>query len=291
MPDFRRALAVYEEVLAAEPGYAPAWAGISFAEWWIGSFGEAADVGLRVRAKEAADRAILLAPDVADGYLARGLVRRDFEFDWAGSRSDLERARGLRPSNADNLLNLAYLVGILGNLPEALDFARRATEVDPLDPEAWVVLGALHHFSGDAERARLALSRALEISPQHTDAQITLCNVLVAAGRAEEALAVAALAPLEWLRSFCAALAEHDLGHSAESQAALGSLIARSGTVAAYQIAQNFAWRDDPDRAFLWLERAYVQRDSGLGAVRVDPLFHKLHGDARWDPFLRKMKL
>jgi hypothetical protein len=37
------------------------------------------------------------------------------------------------------------------------------------------------------------------------------------------------------------------------------------------------------------LERAYAQRDSGLGETQSWPLLRKLHGDPRWESFLGKM--
>ena len=48
---------------------------------------------------------------------------------------------------------------------------------------------------------------------------------------------------------------------------------------------------DVTDRAFEWLERAYLQRDSGLPQMQSWPLPRNLHGDARWEPFLQKMGL
>ena len=57
----------------------------------------------------------------------------------------------------------------------------------------------------------------------------------------------------------------------------------------AYQIAEAFAWRGENERSFEWLERAYVQRDPGLGHTFTDPFFAPLHEDPRWPLFLRKM--
>ena len=59
----------------------------------------------------------------------------------------------------------------------------------------------------------------------------------------------------------------------------------------AYQIAQVYAIRGEPDLAFEWLERAFDQRDSGLHYVMADPDVRSLHADPRWDAFLRKMGL
>ena len=42
--------------------------------------------------------------------------------------------------------------------------------------------------------------------------------------------------------------------------------------VVAYQIAAVYAFRGEADRAFEWLDRAYVQRDGGLTEMKGDPL-------------------
>jgi hypothetical protein len=39
------------------------------------------------------------------------------------------------------------------------------------------------------------------------------------------------------------------------------------------------------------LERARRQRDAGLPGLRTDTLLPNLHGDPRWDAFLRTMGL
>jgi hypothetical protein len=80
-------------------------------------------------------------------------------------------------------------------------------------------------------------------------------------------------------------------GRHAESEAALQELIAKHQGEAAYQVAQVYAARAEPDLAFAWLERAYAQRDGGLSSTKPDPLLRPLHNDPRWGAFLRKMGL
>lgn len=292
LADSRRAVALFEKVLSMEPGYAPAWAGLSLAAIWIAGFSDApADFAMRKKALVAAERAIGLAPSLGDGYLARGEIRRDFEFDWKGSRADLERALSLSPASPRMLLSYGYLLAAMGRLPEARELLERATDSDPLDPEAWVILGAVLDLGGDMRAAETAVRRALEISPENTDAIATLCNVLVAAGRPAEALEVATASSMDWLRLSVRALALHDLGDSDGAREALAQLIARHAGTAAYQVAEVQAHRGDRDAAFAWLDRARAQRDSGLVFVRGDPLLRALHEDARWQAFLSKMGL
>lgn len=44
----------------------------------------------------------------------------------------------------------------------------------------------------------------------------------------------------------------------------------------AHQIAEAYAFRGEGDQAFVWLERAYRQRDAGLACcLKTDPLLKK----------------
>ena len=72
---------------------------------------------------------------------------------------------------------------------------------------------------------------------------------------------------------------------------ALDDLVTRAGRDAPYEIALVYAWRGDRDRAFEWLERAYLQHDIALRNVKVEPLLRGLHGDARFPALLREMGL
>jgi hypothetical protein len=48
------------------------------------------------------------------------------------------------------------------------------------------------------------------------------------------------------------------------------------------------AWRDEKDKAFEWLDRAYAQRDIGLAELKGEQLFRNLFRDSRWAAFLKE---
>ena len=61
---------------------------------------------------------------------------------------------------------------------------------------------------------------------------------------------------------------------------------------AAFQIAKVHGYWGDADRAFEWLERAYLQRDPDLVSVGKNScLLQNLQGDPRWRPFFERMGL
>ena len=73
--------------------------------------------------------------------------------------------------------------------------------------------------------------------------------------------------------------------------AALRELIEKDAKGSAVQIAFGYSYRGETNLAFAWLERAYVQCDHGLGMMKGAMQPRNLHGDPRWQPFLKKMGL
>jgi hypothetical protein len=86
-------------------------------------------------------------------------------------------------------------------------------------------------------------------------------------------------------------LAYHALGRKKESDVALSEFIAKYHADAAYQIAAVYAFRNQSDEAFEWLERAYAQRDGGLIETKMDPLLKNLRKDPRYIALLKKLNL
>jgi TolB-like protein len=291
---FRRAQLAYEKAVALDPAYAPAWAGLALATFWVADSSEsaAALAAGQERAVEAADKAITLGRDLPDGYLARGFVRVPIQWDWEGSRADMEKALALRPGDPDTLSEYATVVlRPLNRLPEAIAALRKASESDPLNPRIWSALGNSLAMDGQRGPAREAFNRSLEISPDQSFTPYNLSLTFLLDGKAADALATSQRSTNEVFRLAGTALAQHGLNREGEAQQALDQLIARWGHGAAYQIAQNYAWRDEQDHALEWLERAVKQRDGGLVNIKVDPLLRKLHGDPRYAALLKKMNL
>mgnify|MGYP001032824281 CR=1 FL=1 len=67
--------------------------------------------------------------------------------------------------------------------------------------------------------------------------------------------------------------------------------VARKSGSSGSQIAEVYAWRGEPDKAFEWLERAYAQNDGSLPFIKADPLMKSVQSDPRFAAFLRKLGL
>jgi hypothetical protein len=87
------------------------------------------------------------------------------------------------------------------------------------------------------------------------------------------------------------ALAYHAAGRHQESDSALAELIATHSQDGAYQIAEGYAYRGEIDQAFVWLDRAYQERDTALPNLKIDPLLKSLHQDPRYTKMLNAVGL
>jgi TolB-like protein/Tfp pilus assembly protein PilF len=281
---FRRAVNAYRKAVELDPHYAAAYAELALAQFFASNN---TDTTEHQRALESADKAVQLAPDEADGYSARELVRLWVSWDWAGAQADSDMALALAPGDSRVQRHTAVLMRALGRLPEAIAAARKATEFDPLSSTAWMVLSDSLTVNRQFAAAHEAIRRALEIQPESTSALDSLGTLQLLEGKALEALATFRQKKDEG----GVAMAEHTLGHANESQQALGQLIAKHAQDAPADIAHVYAWLGERDQAFDWLDRAYRQHDTNLAEIKADLLLNSLLGDPRYKALLRKMNL
>ncbi len=288
--DLEKSVSYYQQAVSLDPNYALAWAGLAEARHWQAGSGHVPVAEGYREARAAAQRALTLDPNLADPHAALGSIQMWYDWDWAGADASLHRALELEPRNAHVARNAAALARTLGRLDEALALSRRAVELDPLSAYAHYTLGYTAYHAGRLDEATAALKKALELAPDHSWARATLAFVYLAQARPQQALAEMEQGRDPFWRAHVETLAHHALGQKKESDAAL-EIAKKSADHSAYQIAEAYAYRGEADQAFEWLERAYAQRDPGCAFVKGDPLLKSLHGDPRWAPFLKKMRL
>jgi TolB-like protein len=286
--DYQRAMAACRKAIELDPGYAAAYAELAVAEALVAD--RTVDTALLKQAQARADKAIEMAPDEADGYAARGLMRR-FEWDWTGAQADLEKALALDPGDIRVQQRYGFLLGSLGRVPEAIAAMRKATNLDPLSSLSWTSLGGELIANRQFAAAHEALQHALDIDPESSYALFNLGMLQLLENHAAQAVATFRPIGDEVFGPTGTAMAEHTLGHADASKQALDPLIAKYSNAAAYQIAEVYAWRGEKDLAFEWLDRAYRQRDGGMAQIKEDPTLASLHDDARFAALVRKLKL
>ncbi len=275
--------------IAQDPDYAAAYACLGRAEAFRGDL--SGDRSALTRANAAVERAIALAPESADGYSARAMLRANFLWDWSGASADFGKALAINPNDSTTLLGYSGLLETQGQFSEGLEHLDQAIRIDPLVATSYSLRGRLLLDSGDLSAARTAFQQLLKINPAHPHANVDIATIDLLDGRPEQARTDLQQSGAPGWRLIGTAMVEYTLGHKDQSDRALDQMIAGSAQYAAYQIAEVYAWRGQKDQAFQWLERAYAQHDGGLPEIKGDPVMASLRTDPRYHAFLVKMKL
>jgi TolB-like protein/tetratricopeptide (TPR) repeat protein len=279
-------IALYEQALAIDNTYAPAWDGIA-----EGTFGQlylavvSTDQGLP-RARRAIDQALAHDPGYAPAYARLAMIEAYVENDLARGAQHLEQGLALDPANLD-LLGAGALIGRqLGRLDKAIALGKLLVARDPLNVAGHDRLCTLYFYAGRLDEALDSCREVLALSPDFAGTLIS--QIMLLKGDPHAALAAAQQEPAEPWRLVGLSMAYHALGREADSDAVLTTLIREHASLMTIDIAYVLAVRGDADGAFEWLERVVSERQVGLMQIHLYPMFESLHSDPRWLPFLRK---
>ena len=279
----------FERATQLDPTYALAWVGLSRARNWQAVSGLIpSEEGHRL-AREAVERALLLNPNLAAAHNQMGRIKRLVDFDWAGADASIQRALALDPGDPENVRSAAFGAAMVGHLDDALLLLRRAIDLDPLNALSWVAVGQTKYYMGQLDEAATDVKKALELDPDVFSGHIVLSEIYIMHGRSQDAFSEIKLVQPAASRPFLNAIAYHALGRENESNAALSELIAKYHANNAYQIAEVYAFRNQSNEAFTWLDRAYLQRDDSLIETKIDPLLRNLRHDPRYAALLKKL--
>jgi tetratricopeptide (TPR) repeat protein len=293
--DLEKARVFLERAAELDPKFPLAWAALSqvwnLQTGWSDKLTRAEfDAGV-VRAKEAADRALKLDPDLPEALTARFAIQFYFDFDWKGGAETIKRAQALAPSDPLVLISAAQVAAIFGDYAGAVDLARRAVALDPVNAQVRVYLGSALLQARKPAEARTEYKRVAELNPSTPWAYAGGGMADLFERKNAEALVAAEHETTEFARLVVSAVALWNLGRKEESDAALATLIKDDADVGAFQIAEIYSGRGDKDKAFLWLDRARRQRDPGIAYYPNDPLLDSLRADPRWATFRRSIGL
>ena len=288
--DFRKAIDYYDQAIEVDPHYALAYAERAEAWAFMGDL-----TGQRPtaypKARSDAEKAVAIAPELAEARAALGWVRCLAEWRFAQGLAELKRAKELSPANPTANDLLARIIVYLGRFDEAERQARQAVELDPLSTVTQGNLARVLFYVGKLDESDAVARKAAELQP--TGAGSHRFQVLIAAqrGDGEAALREAQLEPDPGFRRFELAVAHYIRGDRAAADAALADLIANAREGFAYQIAEIYALRGEKDKAFEWLQTSFDDRDAGMLGLLVDPLLRGLRDDARYKNLLVKVGL
>jgi len=286
----------FEEAIRRDPTFAPAYVGIAAADTELSTvFIGGRPAEFRPKVEIAARKALELDPELAAAHVLLANIQKD-QWQWAEAEAEFRRALDLNPNDAVAQNGFADWLLTQGRPEEALAWARRAREHDPLAVSG-VKIGWILFQSHRYEEAIHELRSVLAVFPDQTGALWFLGFALIANGQAEEAIPVlekvvsasghspAAIGVL--IRAYAHA------GRRTDALRLLEELKRRQKTsyVPPAAFVNAYLGLDDKEQAFVWFEKAYEEKSNILQFLKVHPFFDPVRGDPRFADLVHRVGL
>ena len=185
---YQHAATAYARAVQLDPKFALAWARLAALRSFLFFNSIDRNVNTPPAVQEAADRAMALAPEAGESWVAKGAyhyrVLRDFE----GAVTAYQEAQRRLPNNTFLLQNLAFVLRRVGHWQDAETNYNKALEIDPRDVSLLSSLGGeFYAYLRRFDDAHAVVNRALEISPDSETTHAIKASILQNEGRLPEA--------------------------------------------------------------------------------------------------------
>src|SRR6516164_7764066 len=286
----RKAIRYFEQAIAGDPQYAPAYAGLADAYAVLPYFSEVSAHDAASKARTAAEHALQLDETIADAHAVLGFVYT-MSLDLGGAEREYKRALQLNPNDATLHHWYSFVLWNTNRRQESLAELERARQLDPLSLVITTDEAAILCAAQQTDRAIELLRKAIGLDPNFADAHRTLAIAYSQKGLASQAIS-------EARRGLA-------LDPNVSEQATLGYVYAASGKpemarklleelgqrpgISPVYLSIIYAGLGDNDHALECLERAYRERSFMLTNIATQAMFDRLQPDPRFQDFQKRV--
>jgi serine/threonine-protein kinase len=276
----QEAIEYLQQVIASEPAFAPAYAGLAdaYAYMSLPTYQGMPVSKAQGLMRTAALKALELDPDLAEAHAAMGVVAAR-DLDWASSQRHFEQAIALNPSLSQVYTSYSfYTLRPLRRFEEAERLLNGAMQSDPLSLDVWREKAVLYFTVGRYDEAINLLQRVRAVDSQLLDAAGVLARALACRGRVAEALALYdTVDPDATGVPHYRAYAYVRAGRRSDAEA-----LALANDQYAYRATIIYAALGDRDRAFEALDRTAEREPQRVPLLLTWPEMAPLRDDPRF---------
>jgi len=294
--EFEASVAYFEDAIKTDPTFAPAYVGLANAYSNLGTvFIGGLPEETRPKVMNAAEKALELDPNLAEAHVLLANVKQE-QWHWADAEAEYRRALELNPNSAAAHEGLALWLACQGRADEAVAWAERGRELDPLavsfEDFGWTLFQTRHY-----DQAIHELRAALAVRPDDLGSLTDLGFVLIANNQAGDAISVLEKAVSVSNRSpgpiGILIRAYAHVGRRGDALRLLSEMKQRrkAGYVPAGAFVNAYLGLGENEEAFAWLEQAYKEQSNMLQFVRVHPYFDPIRSDPRFADLVRRVGL
>lgn len=292
--NLKQAVELFERAIGIDPNYAAAYAQLSIAYANISSSGSGDPKELRLKQEAAVRKAIELDPNLEDAHNAFGIYLV-YTFQFAEAEKEYKRALEINQNFAGAHANYARILSITNRHDLAIAETQRAIDIDPLRPEVHSVLPEILVYARRYDEAIEAAKRAIEMNPKEPTGYLRLADAYGFKKMFPEAIAAGTRA-LELDENSSTAhvilgTVFAQAGDRSKAEKMLKKTLKANKSVSYSDVARLYVALGERDKAVASLEKAYSERDAGLGFLATDPAIDPIRADPRVIDVFRRIGL
>lgn len=300
--DFYKAREYFQQAIAADPNYALAYTGLADTLALMPYYGAFRPNEYMPLAKQAAQKALEIDPNMAEAHASLGQILLNYDFDFKGAEREQKKAIELDPKYPSAYQWLSEVYYNSGNSDQALTEVNKALELDPLSMIINNNKGRAFEFGGKLDEAIAQYKKTVELFPDAPSPHNNLATVYEAKGMYSEAIEHR-LIQLRLMGSSPENIKNLQLAFETDGyRSYVQKLIDiqldgqrstlekdKNAYLQAFHLALNYARLQDKDKTLEYLNKAYDQREPQLHELKVRPLFNFLRDDPRFKELVRKV--
>ena len=297
--DFQKSIEYYGQVIKLDPDYAPAYAHMANAYFFLGFFSAIPPQQAWGKVKELGVLAVTKDDQLPEGHAALASAKLHYDWDFAGAEKEFKRAIDLNPNDADIRHGYAHYLMAMGRMDESAAESKRAVELDPVDDGLTDCLCwhnyAARQYDSSIELALEVLKRQPEDSWEHAILAWDYEQKGVPDKAVAEFKKAVEIEPKESpLHTFLVAglgQAYASAGMRSDAEQILRRLLdqTKKSYVSPFDIALIYTTLGEKDTAFEWLNKAVAERSTFLVYSKWEPRLDPLRADPRFGQMLKKI--
>jgi Predicted integral membrane protein len=295
--DLRKAIECFQQTIANDPEYAPAYAYMSGCYSYLGGMGQMVPDKAFELVHRYADEALRLNDSLAEGYVAKASGYLLYDWKWDKAYEALQKAIQLNPSDTDayELLSIYYVID--DQLVKAVSIIEEAAQIDPLSTVIIQAAANNYIMTGRYDDAMREADKLLEMHPDMRSAFETKGWATCMKGDYEQALA--------YFREY-----HRLINHPLKGQMGMGFCYARMGlrdkaleciqkmeqrqledpdSVMDADLAAVWVGLGDLDKTFYYLNQCVEKRLGPIAYFLHYPPYESIKNDPRYAELLARI--
>ena len=287
------ALGYLNQAVTLDPDFARAWAAKAHLHRYIAEYPGADQAEQYKTSMDALGKALAIDPNLSEAHSALCLNKLRYEFDSAGAESACIRALELDPDSSVGHKVYATFLYSRGRFDEAIAEIKRALDLQPLALEHQQTYALALYYARRYEEEEAQWKRLIELNPTHGFIYTRLFMNLKQQGKDDKAFDYL-IKKLALNRVDNEIIERFRTAYAASGWR--GVTIERikhpetESFTGPFDVACLYATVGNRDKAFEYLEKAYLEHSYRIAVLQVEPQLDPLRNDPRYADLVRRVE-